>query len=151
MKNEELRIIKPFLSLRRQIEFYEDIIAPELKYSKDVHKDMKERMSFHEMKWRKMLQKNTDPFVQEILKLINKEWLQIKVFCQRIGSLFTISSKKIHIPEVASYKWKELKQIIRNHFEDVDKFTLKSIKVITQLCSSSKGKNGKATTKEVNA
>ncbi len=124
--------MKPMLSIRKKIEIYESLLAPELKDPRSVFnhaiiRSTNQLMDFHEAKWTIIITKTNDPRVVRLNGLIANANLSPSVFCRTMGSFFIIASGGVPLPQLSSYSKQEMETILKDEFEILDDTTISCI------------------------
>ena len=120
------------LIIRKTIETYESLVAPELNRPASLLKNATSRglmdsMDFHQAKWTLILQKNTTD-VDQLKELLSKAGILEKDFCRRMGSFFLIASANIHLPTLKSYTPDQMYEILSTDFHVQDEITIKCVR-----------------------
>lgn len=117
--------MKPVLTIRKKIETYEILFAPELQDPQSVFnhaaiRSTHQLMDFHEAKWTIILTKTDDSRVVRLNRLIANANISPAVFCRTMGRFFIIASRGIDLPTLSSYTKNEMECILRVEFEITD-------------------------------
>lgn len=132
----------PSLSIRKELEIFECLIAPELRDPQTVFshpqlarlRNTHQLFDYHEGKWIIILSKITDPRVQKLKTLLSLEGIPENVFCRTMASFFIYSSAYIHVPSIKKYSEKKMKSALVSNFSINDDITMPCvIKILMKL------------------